>query len=44
MQRVLSALVNRNMDLQCNIQDDDMFLSSSEGEFTVTWDILKAYD
>ncbi len=40
----VESLVNRNMDLQCNIQDDDMFLSSSEGEFTVTWDILKAYE
>jgi uncharacterized protein YaeQ len=38
----VEALVNRNMDLQCNIQDGEMFLSSPEGEITVTWDILKS--
>ncbi len=39
----VESLVNRNMNLQCNIQDDEMFLSSSEGECTVTWDIMKGY-
>ena len=37
----LEPLVQRKMDLQCNIQESEMYLSSEEGEFTVTWNIQK---
>ena len=37
----VDALVERNMDLQCNIQDAEMYLSSPEKEFIISWQIKK---
>jgi uncharacterized protein YaeQ len=31
------VMVQRNMDLQCNIQDGEMYLSSPEKEFIISW-------
>jgi len=37
----VDVLVQRNMELQCNIQDAEMYLSSPDDEFVVSWDIRK---
>ncbi len=34
-------LVQRNVELQCNIQDEEMYLSSADHNVIVTWNIKK---
>ena len=34
-------LLQRKVELQCNIQDEEMTLMSAENEFIISWDTLK---
>ncbi len=34
----LESMINRSMDLQCNIQDGEMYLSDGRSDITVTFD------